>query len=278
VSRRGRLILPCLLAFGVGLAGRCGGSSRDPCDGVDCTDHGICFSVADAAYCECAAGWHPAALECVRNDAANPCLGIDCDGHGTCALDAARMPECRCEPGYIERSPLHCLPTIAEDAAAETDGEARDGDAEAEADADVCVPSCTGRECGGNGCGGSCGTCPAGEHCNASGQCRCTRDCGGRECGDDGCGGSCGDCGADYACDSGSCVLVCHPPATRPIGGVCLPSCGAAGGNHCPPSLCTVFQAIDPLGNNCCPSGSLIDTWDCREGDDRPDNNYCCVI
>jgi hypothetical protein len=33
-----------------------------------------------------------------------------------------------------------------------------------------CVPNCLGKVCGDNGCGGSCGTCPAGETC-VSGQC-----------------------------------------------------------------------------------------------------------
>jgi hypothetical protein len=274
VRGRDRLILLCLLAFGAGLAGRCGGSTGGPCDGVDCGGHGICFAVADAAFCECVAGWHPAGLECVRNDATNPCLGVDCDGHGTCVLDASRLPGCECEPGYGERSALHCLPLIGDDADADADGEA-----EAEAEADVCVPNCTGRECGGNGCGGNCGTCSAGDHCNASGQCRCTRDCSGRECGDDGCGGDCGGCPTDYDCDSGSCVLVCHPPDTLPVGGTCLPACGVAGGNHCPDHLCAAGEELDPVGNNCCPPGApSYDTYDCREGDDRPANNYCCTI
>jgi len=30
--------------------------------------------------------------------------------------------------------------------------------------------------------------------------------------------------------------------------------------------------------SSACPAGSLIETWDCREGDDRLDNNYCCII
>ncbi|MBN1773416.1 MAG: hypothetical protein JXB32_19295, partial [Deltaproteobacteria bacterium] len=57
-----------------------------------------------------------------------------------------------------------------------------------------CTPACTGRECGPDGCGGSCGSCPTGETCNSSGVCVCTPSCTGRECGPDGCGGSCGSC------------------------------------------------------------------------------------
>jgi hypothetical protein len=55
-----------------------------------------------------------------------------------------------------------------------------------------CEPECTGRECGTDGCGGTCGTCSTGT-CLA-GSC-CFPDCTGRICGSDGCGGSCGECG-----------------------------------------------------------------------------------
>ena len=35
----------------------------------------------------------------------------------------------------------------------------------------TCEPDCAGRECGSDGCGGSCGTCNSGYDCTASGQC-----------------------------------------------------------------------------------------------------------
>jgi len=35
-----------------------------------------------------------------------------------------------------------------------------------------CTPSCTNRECGSDGCGGSCGQCPIGESCDPRGACR----------------------------------------------------------------------------------------------------------
>jgi hypothetical protein len=70
----------------------------------------------------------------------------------------------------------------------------------------VCVPDCTGplgpKDCGSDGCGGSCGTCPSAKPiCNAiTAVCEaiCVPDCDGpfgpKECGDDGCGGTCGTC------------------------------------------------------------------------------------
>jgi MYXO-CTERM domain-containing protein len=67
----------------------------------------------------------------------------------------------------------------------------------------ACEADCTGKECGSNGCGGSCGTCETGT-CE-DGQCvLCS--CTGLECGDDGCGNSCGECDVGSLCDAGECV------------------------------------------------------------------------
>lgn len=57
-----------------------------------------------------------------------------------------------------------------------------------------CAPDCEGKACGSNGCSGTCGECPEGEACN-EGEClACIPNCEGKPCGPDGCGGSCGDC------------------------------------------------------------------------------------
>ncbi len=114
-----------------------------------------------------------------------------------------------------------------------------------------CVPNCDGRNCGPDGCGGSCGDCPPPWTC-PEGRCvgTCVPDCVGRQCGPDGCGGLCGCCahpdescgqfgdchagcdsqcsdccnvcpsafyycfgfgGACYGCDTESCALTCQP-------------------------------------------------------------------
>ncbi|MCX7959149.1 MAG: hypothetical protein N3B13_08890, partial [Deltaproteobacteria bacterium] len=104
-----------------------------------------------------------------------------------------------------------------------------------------CTPNCTNKECGDDGCGGSCGNCSAvpADYClnsttlrdytGASGSCSnfkcsypytdrtcsggcangkcnsCTPNCTNKECGDDGCGGNCGTCSsapADYCLNS----------------------------------------------------------------------------
>ncbi len=64
-----------------------------------------------------------------------------------------------------------------------------------------CQPNCEGLQCGDNGCGGQCGTCLPPSFCGEDGQCQCVPDCAGKICGDDGCGGICGDCPALHKCD-----------------------------------------------------------------------------
>ncbi len=92
----------------------------------------------------------------------------------------------------------------------------------------ACVPSCTGLECGDDGCGGLCGTCvdPSKPACK-NGICQaCTPDCDGKDCGDDGCGGSCGTCGSDQLCKVGMCQF---PTAEES----CLGNCGGFASSGC---------------------------------------------
>jgi hypothetical protein len=42
---------------------------------------------------------------------------------------------------------------------------------------DACQPACVDRQCGSDGCGGSCGACPTGSSCDAAGHCH-SADCG----------------------------------------------------------------------------------------------------
>ncbi|MFA4942316.1 MAG: FISUMP domain-containing protein [Patescibacteria group bacterium] len=71
-----------------------------------------------------------------------------------------------------------------------------------------CTPSCVGKVCGPNGCGGSCGTCSGNDICALNGSfCQasinlCTPDCNNKVCGPDGCGGSCGTCPGSSVCSN----------------------------------------------------------------------------
>ena len=114
--------------------------------------------------------------------------------------------------------------------------------------APACTPSCNGRACGDDGCGGNCGSCGNGQTCDNSGQCSssnstCTPDCSGKTCGFDGCGGFCGQCTSGQFCDpSGQCTS----------GGFCMPDCS---GRTCGSDGCGGFCGLCPTGQFCDPSG-----------------------
>ena len=48
--------------------------------------------------------------------------------------------------------------------------------------------------------------CTGGDTCHGEGICDCAPSCAGKECGDNGCGGSCGGCANGKTCDAGECV------------------------------------------------------------------------
>ncbi len=115
------------------------------------------------------------------------------------------------------------------------------------------VPDCSGKSCGDNGYGGSCGTCPTGQSCNASGQCACVPKCSGKGCGDDGCGGSCGTCPTGQSCNaSGQCVANQCGPQTFTDSNGCVtrlnPGTGSqastCAGNGCVPSSTVMYQCV----------------------------------
>ncbi|MBT9558711.1 MAG: hypothetical protein IV100_21955 [Myxococcales bacterium] len=134
-----------------------------------------------------------------------------------------RPPEITCGEGTISVDGIVCLPRLKEpwefdDVGSEADvSPAEDTGPEpldiAEEDAGddipACVPDCAFRECGGDGCGGSCGSCedPTAPTCDEEqGVCTgtCVPDCYGKTCGDDGCGGTCGECGEGSTCHDDS--------------------------------------------------------------------------
>ena len=71
-------------------------------------------------------------------------------------------------------------------------------------EAGLCVESCSGKECGFDTNGISCGQCDVGWQCDDGGQ--CFNPCAGKDCGDDGYGGSCGNCPQGMNCVSTTCV------------------------------------------------------------------------
>ncbi len=121
---------------------------------------------------------------------------------------------------------------------------------------EACQPDCVDKDCGGDGCGGSCGSCTGTDTCDNSGKCvPCQADCTGKVCGDDGCGGSCGTCNTGEHCDNGACVTGGMPPGDPCPNGDAdcpteWPTCLSGGGTtYCSKACTTDTDCGDP---NCC--------------------------
>lgn len=221
----------------------------------------------------------------------DPCETVNCSEHGECQVSNGEAL-CLCDEGY-EADGLLCN----------------------------CVPQCQERECGEDGCGGSCGACEEGTTCE-EGTCEAIPpqpDCDGKKCGDDGLGGSCGECreGADcvdfqcecdnhtgkgcvesdaywlnscgdtqdliehcdYGCLDGDC-LACVPDCIDKTCGSdgCDGICGMCSGNKaCVDGLCICAPENDTVCDgfklywvdSCGEVGDLKEwcTWGCEEGE-----------
>jgi hypothetical protein len=129
-----------------------------------------------------------------------------------------------------------------------------------DADCGACTPNCSGKNCGDDGCGGSCGTCSGGQVCNSG------------VCEDPPTGG----CDNDNTCDTGEDC------------GSCPGDCGACGsggcdGSHCDYSFCSsscpgTYGQADCDSNAECVSG-LVCGWEAAQdfGCDPVDELDACV-
>ena len=152
---------------------------------------------------------------CCDNDMAQWCedgtlCGLDCAPDAFCGWMEAGWYGCNGEETGEDPSgthPLNCGP---------------------------CEPDCTDKECGTDGCEGTCGECTEGV-CAPDGVC-CAPQCDGKTCGPDGCGGSCGECACGEACVDGACDFVmCEGKVCSPDG--CGGFCGdCAEGEVCSPA------------------------------------------
>jgi len=111
-----------------------------------------------------------------------------------------------------------------------------------------CTPNCTNKQCGSNGCGGSCGSC-SGQNVCVNGICVCQANCTNKECGEsDGCSGKCTACESGYTCntntwkcESSQCKSNCTNKQCGDNG--CGGSCGScAGGEGCINNQCQEIE------------------------------------
>ena len=206
------------------------------------------------------------------------CL-LTCDaGDAQCAFDCGQGLQPQAEEKYAEL--MMCLvpvcPGNPPDAVCLMQAAAGPCEAEHKAcvDDSGCTPNCDNKECGDNGCGGDCGSCPPGMGCDESFVCQvCEPDCGGKSCGEDGCGGSCGECGGGQSCVDFQCVS-CEPDCIGKECGDdgCGGQCGQCGfSSDCVNGMCqgcTPNCAGKECGDNGCGGmcGACPPEYKCETG------------
>lgn len=123
-----------------------------------------------------------------------------------------------------------------------------------------CIPDCTGRNCGDNGCGDTCGSCPTGEDCNSTGQCVLTEECTetctslGLECGYV-CGESCGLCPTNVLHTTYRCVY-----------GLCIIESCEEGWANCDGNIANGCEAELGTDLNCASCGDVCTSGHCIDG------------
>ena len=156
----------------------CGGCGDGKCRGGECgespeTCAQDCDFVCGDGACEPGEGPSGCPQDCAPHACGNQVCEV-MEGPDTCPQDCgAACGDCACEPPEDYRScPVDC-------------GYCGDGvcasrcayllaESVQNCPADCCLPTCAGKECGDDGCGGTCGACVAGKAC-VQGACACVQ-------------------------------------------------------------------------------------------------------
>jgi len=136
--------------------------------------NGECVAEPNSCVPNCSSGQ---VTKCRGDDGCGGVCPDNCSGNTICSINGTCIPYC--PPGKCSDD---CPPC-------NNDHKCIDGN--------CCLPNCTGKNCGSDGCGGTCGNCQSCESC-VNGQCKPTISCDDVSCGNDSCGKSCGkSCSAD---------------------------------------------------------------------------------
>jgi len=116
----------------------------------------------------------------------------------------------------------------------------------------------------------------------------CSPDCIGKQCGDDGCGGTCGECGDKETCEAGECLFDLCPAKPCPEGSVCNETTGECVGclsdddclpnNHCVDGNCqapTPCQSSKDCADDEVCDKELLICVECVEDADCPEGFRC---
>jgi len=279
--------------------GKCSKECSPDCDGKVCGSDGCggsCGSCSIDYSCVkgvCVEGCQPS---CLGKQCGDDGCGGDCgscsDGkycaEGICKCNTSCQPgETTCVSPDIGEGFYTCLSEEQNGCMSWSGYTPCDGDStciNGQCVPPICNPNCNGKECGNDGCGGSCGTCDPGQYCDyLHNSCSdsCTDQCPSagyidtkcagtalRVCGDFGGNGGCLEwkiesCPAQQYCVNGVCKGDCVPDCNgKECGGNgCGGSCGSCG----PTEYCDYQSGT--CTNSCsdqCPSLGYIDPMNCN--------------
>jgi uncharacterized protein YkwD len=234
----GDVFYPTTGSYGIGCSSDWLDTRPAPCGPCtpDCTDRSCGDDGCGGSCGSCDDGLSCAAGACV-------CLGTVCTG--SCvdtSNDPANCGSCghACDPGQI------CA-----------GGEC------------LCQPSCSGKVCGDDGCGGICGICATDRTCGATGQCVCVD-------GTD-CSGSCVDTTRDPT-NCGTCGLRCLGNTKFCVDSTCVGECRPrCGGKECGNDgcgglcgTCAPTQTCSAKGDCVCPTGTVDCSGTCADLQTNP--------
>jgi uncharacterized protein YkwD len=274
----GSLTINCPTEYDATRPAVCGGCTPS-CGARECGDDGCGGSCGACGAGETCNASGACVASCMPSCSGRACGDDGCGGScGTCAsgFTCNASGACVCPSGRTDCGGT-CVNTSTNRNHCGGCGMACGPTETCTAGACVCTPSCTGRECGDDGCGGSCGACGAGRACGAGGTCVCTgglTDCGG-SCVDvrtdpTNCG-ACGTaCGASEVCVASVCIA----------GGVdagCAPACD---GRECGDDTCGGSCGACGSGELCGAGGACVcsdSATDCGGAcvDTRIDSSHC---
>jgi hypothetical protein len=126
----------------------------------------------------------------------------------------------------------------------------------------TCTPSCTGKTCGSDGCGGSCGTCGTGQTCSPGGTCTTGGTCSHPICSTGGAlTASCDTCAAQVcAADSFCCSNSWDSICVGEVSSVCHQTCG---GGTCAHAICATGTKLTASCDPCAQQICAVDSFCC---------------
>lgn len=268
----GNACLDCADEGGVCVGGACAWPAcrAETCEG--CCDGVACVARKDQSDMACGSGGVPCVscedvggtCEAGKCEGCEPdCVGRYCgpDSCGSTCGDCDGVHEYCSADGLCE-----CLGPICADECCPEDAVC------SSFTGGCCLPSCDGLECGGDGCGGSCGPCTGTQTC-VSGACTCPLA--GVECGDECCNPLTEVCVSDLGDVLSCCTPACDPSASCGDSDGCGGSCDG---------LCEdIDETCDADTGSCdCLSGMLCGEDCCASSEDcactGPGGTCLCLV